>query len=285
MTHTLIDGQNIYDAFGATLSPDSFGNILKYPAREAVHQTDFAESHGIQADLRFFRLQRRRLQLTFFLAGDGEADLQARIKAFVDKLAAPDWHTFDFGMGQFFSFRYVSTSGLVMHRLLAPNRDGATLTVMMEERTFPGLIRTSYYMVVGPTPVPYTPRGVASIRGVDLGDYGASLDDVYIGAAAAPAELKAPYNDGRTLHLNAPRRKSADWTLYIDLAAPTLDHFIHNWSALYNAIAAPGTFPLYLRERGTTSEVFYRDCTACTAIFGTWHAAKMQIKVTCPTGE
>ena len=43
MTHTLIDGRNIYDAFGATLSPDSFGNILKYPAREAVHQTDFAE--------------------------------------------------------------------------------------------------------------------------------------------------------------------------------------------------------------------------------------------------
>lgn len=65
MTHTLIDGRNIYDTFGATISPDSFGNILKYPAREAVHQTDFAESHGIQADLRFFRLQRRRLQLTF----------------------------------------------------------------------------------------------------------------------------------------------------------------------------------------------------------------------------
>ena len=46
-----------------------------------------------------------------------------------------------------------------------------------------------------------------------------------------------------------------------------------------------GTFPLYLRERNATSEVFYRDCTACTAIFGTVYAAKMQIKVTCPTGE
>lgn len=71
-------------------------------------------------------------------------------------------------------------------------------------------------------------------------------------------------------------------TSYIDIAAPSLDDFMYNWKALYNAIAAPGTFPLYPRERGATSEVFYRDCTACTAVFGTVYAAKMQIKVNLP---
>lgn len=284
MTHTLIDGRNIYDAFGATLSPDSFGNILKYPAREAVHQTDFAESHGIQVDLRSFRLQRRRIPLTFYLNGSGEADLRMRLKAFADALSAPGWRAFDFGLNVPFSLRYVSTQSLSIHGSSPLDSNGATVVVTMEEGTFPLSARTSY-TVLGPRTIPHTPRGEAAIRGVDIGQYGASLDAAYTGATVALADLKEPFNDGRKLHLDEPRRKSLDWTLYIDIAAPSLDDFMYNWSALYNAIAAPGTFPLYLRERGTTSEVFYRDCTACTAIFGTWHAAKMQIKVTCPTGE
>ena len=284
MISETMDGQSLYGTFGATLSPDSIGNLLKYPTREAVRQTDFAESHGIQVDLRSFRLQRRRIPLAFQVSSEGGVDLRGRLKAFTDALSAPGWRAFDFGLNVPFSLRYVSTQSLSIHGPSPLDSNGATVVVTMEEGTFPLSAQTSY-TVLGPRTIPHTPRGEAAIRGVDIGQYGASLDDVYIGAAAAPAELKAPYNDGRTLHLDAPRRKSADWTLYIDLAAPTLDHFIHNWSALYNAIAAPGTFPLYLRERGTTSEVFYRDCTACTAIFGTWHAAKMQIKVTCPTGE
>lgn len=285
MTHTTIDGQSIYSTFGAMLSPDSIGNLLKYPTREAVRQTDFAESHGIQAYLNQFRVQRRRIPLTFFLMAGSEAELQARIKAFTDALTAPGWHTFEFGLRGINRLRYVSAPSLIVHRPFSADTTGATLSVTMEEEFFPVLARTSYMNVIDPTPIPHTPSGVASIRDVDLSQYGASLDAAYAGAVAAPADTKEPFNDGRKLYLDEPRRKAVDWTLCIDLAAPTLTDFMNNWGALYNTMASFGTFPLYLHERGAASEVFYRDCTACTAFFGTWYAAKMQIKLTCPAGE
>ena len=284
MISETMDGQSLYGAFGAALSPDSIGNLLKYPTREALHQTDFAESHGIQVDLRSFRLQRRRIPLAFQVFGEGDADLRMRLKAFTDALSAPGWRAFDFGLNVPFSLRYVSTQSLSIHGSSPLDSNGATVVVTMEEGTFPLSARTSY-TVLGPRTIPRTPRGEAAIRGVDIGQYGASLDAAYTGATVALADLKEPFNDGRKLHLDEPRRKSLDWTLYIDIAAPSLDDFMYNWKALYNTIAAPGTFPLYLRERDATSEVFYRDCTACTAVFGTVYAAKMQIKVTCPTGE
>lgn len=284
MSVETIDDKNLYNTFGATLSPDSIGNLLKYPTREAVRQTDFAEAHGIQVDLRSFRLQRRRIQLAFQVFGEGDADLRMRLKAFTDALSAPGWRAFDFGLNVPFSLRYVSTQSLSIHGPSLLDSNGATVVVTMEEGTFPLSPRTSY-AVLEPRIIPHTPRGEAAIRGVDIGQYGASLDAAYTGATVALADLKEPFNDGRRLHLDEPRRKSLDWTLYIDIAAPSLDDFMYNWKALYNTIAAPGTFPLYLRERNATSEVFYRDCTACTAVFGTMYAAKMQIKVTCPTGE
>lgn len=284
MISETMDGHDLYSTFGVILSPDSIGNLLKYPTREALRQTDFAESHGIQADLRQFRVQRRRIQLAFQVFGEGDADLRMRLKAFTDALSAPGWRAFDFGLNIPLSLRYVSTQSLIIHSSSQHGSNGATVAVTMEEEAFPLSARTSY-TVLGPRTIPHTPRGEAAIRGIDIAEYGASLDAAYTGATAALADLKEPFNDGRKLHLDEVRRKSADWTLHIDIAAPSKDDFLYNWRALYNAIAAPGTFSLYLRERNATSEVFYRDCTACTAIFGTGYAAKMQIKVTCPAGE
>lgn len=284
MSAETMDGQSLYGTFGAALSPDSIGNLLKYPTREALRQTDFAESDGIQVDLRQFRVQRRRIQLAFQVFGEGDADLRMRLKAFTDALSAPGWRAFDFGLNIPLSLRYVSTQSIIIHGSSQHGSNGATVAVTMEEGTFPLSTRTSY-AVLGPRTIPHTPRGEAVIRGIDIAEYGASLDAAYTGATVALADLKEPFNDGRKLHLDEPRRKSLDWTLYIDIAAPLLDDFMYNWKALYNTIAAPDTFSLYLRERNATSEVFYRDCTACTAIFGTGYAAKMQIKVTCPAGE
>lgn len=285
MISETMDGHDLYSTFGVILSPDSIGNLLKYPTREAVRQTDFAESHGIQADLRQFRVQRRRIQLAFQVFGEGDADLRMRLKAFTDALSAPGWRAFDFGLNVPFSLRYVSTQSLSIHGSSPLDSNGATVVVTMEEEDFPAEAQKLGVPGVQPRHIQGVPGGDVSIRGVDLAQYGASLDAAYTGSSAAPSDMKEPFNDGRKLHLDEVRRKSADWTLHIDIAAPSKEDFMHNWKALYNAIAAPGTFSLYLRERGTTSEVFYRDCTACTAFFGTWYAAKMQIKVTSPAGE
>ena len=277
MMSATIDGQSIYGTFGAVLSPDSISALLRYPTREAVRQTDFAESHGIQADLRTFKAQRRRVQLTFNMLGHGEAGLQACLKAFTDALAAPGWHAFDFGIGVSFPLRYVSAQSLALYRPFSEGENGATITVTMEEEEFP---------VTGGTPVPIggVPTGVASIDGVDLSQFGASLDATYAGAAAVPADLKEPFNDGRKIYLDELRRKSAEWILYINLAARSNADFVRNWQALYAAFARPGLIPLYLREWGGTSQVFYRDCTAAVATIGTGYALQLQIKVVCPSG-
>lgn len=280
-----LDGQSLYATYGALLAEDTIGALLRYPTRETVRQTAFAEVHGIQADLRHFRVQRRRVTLSFMLLADGEGGLKARREALASELKQGGWHTLDAGLGISHRLRFVAMPSFLIHRPVAEGLTGASLTVTMEEEAFPAQADAL------PVPPAFgVPRGIASIDGVDFAQFGASLDADFAGATCAAPEVKDPFDDGRMCYVTgAPtRNKAADWVLYVDLVAPDCSTFVSNWAALYAAFAKPDLHRLQLREQGErilmpAPDVFYRDCTACTATVGTnGFGLKMQIKVTAP---
>ncbi len=278
-----LDGQSLYATYGALLAEDAIGALLRYPTRETVRQTAFAEVHGIQADLRHFCVQRRRVTLSFMLLAEGEGGLKARREALASALKQDGWHTLDAGLGISHRLRFVAMPSFLIHRPVVEGLTGASLTVTMEEEAFPAQ--------AGALPVPPAfgvPRGIASIDGVDFAQFGASLDADFAGATCAAPEVKDPFDDGRKLYVDRPSNKASDWVLYVDLAAHDRATFVNNWAALYAAFAKPDTRSLSLREQGQNiampaPSIFYRDCTACTATVGTnGFGLKMQIKVTAP---
>lgn len=278
-----LDGQSLYATYGALLAGDAIGALLRYPTRETVRQTAFAEVHGIQADLRHFRVQRRRVTLSFMLLADGEDGLKARREALASALKQGGWHTLDAGLGISHRLRFVAMPSFLIHRPGMEGLTGASLTVTMEEEAFPAQADAL------PVPPAFgVPRGIAAIDGVDLAQFGASLDADFAGATCAAPEVKEPFDDGRKLYVDRPSNKAADWVLYIDLVAHDRATFVNNWAALYAAFAKPDLRRLSLREQGQNiampaPSIFYRDCTACTATVGTnGFGLKMQIKVTAP---
>ena len=278
-----LDGQSLYATYGALLAEDAIGALLRYPTRETVRQTAFAEVHGIQADLRHFRVQRRRVTLSFMLLADGEDGLKARREALASALKQGGWHTLDAGLGISHRLRFVAMPSFLIHRPGMEGLTGASLTVTMEEEAFPAQADAL------PVPPAFgVPRGIAAIDGVDFAQFGASLDADFAGATCAAPEVKDPFDDGRKLYVDHPRNKAAEWVLYVDLVAHDRATFVNNWAALYAAFAKPDLRSLSLREQGESilmpaPSIFYRDCTACTATVGTnGFGLKMQIKVTAP---
>lgn len=280
-----IDGASAYDKFGAIIPKGQRNTFLRYPPRASFRYTDFAESHGIQPDLSVFKAQPRRHSLKLYFRCSGAADFHTKRAAFLNGIGG-NWHSYDFGLDHTLQMRYVSHNSTQSFGAVWKPQGWFTLTVTLEEGQFP----TFYGSMVGgpglePVPVEGIPGGDCEIDGKDLQKFGGIIDGKHSGETALFADVKEPFNDGRSIDLSEIRRKALDLNLHIWLLSKSKQTLLTNWKALYATIARPGLISLNMKERGAASMVFYKDCSNAAAYFGNgWKGINMQLKFTAPSG-
>ena len=288
MMQFLIDNVSAFEKFDVVIPKGERNALLRYPTREAVRYTNFAEVDGIHADLRKAKFQRRRVNLKVFMLARGATEFHAKRKAFLDAISRKvgQWVTLDFGLGYSSQWQLISHTNTEAYRVLSGGTQGFFMTVNIEEYNFPRFLGSILGGTdpIAPIPVAWVPRGEMSINGRDIADFGAAMDYAYSGSTVITAESKEAFDDGLIITYNQ-KKKSLDLSLNLWLVSDSFDTLITNWKALYMALTGSGLQTITIRERGLTSKVFYRDCTAAEGYFsGRTKGIRLQLKVTAPEG-
>jgi hypothetical protein len=105
---TIINGTDIYTAYGAFVHLDGYAGLVQWPASKPVEYNDWQEEDGIEADLSALRFENKEFSLTFGVKGNASA-----MKAFYEFLCSAPTMTCNFAsIGLQRVLRVIGMSGL-----------------------------------------------------------------------------------------------------------------------------------------------------------------------------
>lgn len=272
-----INGVDIW-LYRALLLDESYSGLFKYPTREAVRFTDYAEVDGITCDLRKFETRPRTVTLSFLLMHSGGIDSFRASQRNFCNLIEFNSHCaleFDFGLTHMTYYQGVQVGDV--YNQYVPALGGTVVRASFIEPEFP--VNSSVLSGVGGVPF----RGVASINGADFADFGVCLNPESSNIGLIYPEKKGVFTDGVSYYFHERKKKSADITLNVTVHGQTKTDFATNYQAFYNQFARNGLQKLYFKEIGREIDVFYKDCTMCDAhVSNSRIAVKMHLKFAVP---
>lgn len=270
-----IDGKDIYKTWGIVLLKDSFNSLFKYPKRKAINYTNYAERDGIVADLRKFETEPKTVSLIFFFKTDFESAFYDIYNRFLSDMNDFGYRTMDFGTGMVHQLRYDKTQNYSSPKLFYNNVEKFGRFTMNFIEDTPAI--NSGIIPSGGIPL----KGLYTVDGVDFGDFGVHQDGE-IGEILKYPDVKPPFDDGRSYHLDARIISHKEVTIKLWMHADSQSEFVRNYQAFYNAFAKPGLRRLYIKEINGTTEAYYTDCSSYTINWGNSVGAKFSIKLVIP---
>lgn len=272
-----INGVDIW-LYRALLLDESYSGLFKYPTREAVRYTDYAEVDGIRCDLRKFETRQRSVTLSFLLMHSGGIDsFRAANAGFRDVISFNSHCTLEFDFGLTYMMYYHGIQVGDVYNQYVPSIGGTVVRASFIEPEFP--VDSSILSGVGGVPF----RRAASINGNDFADFGVCLNPESSNIGLVYPDKKDVFTDGVTYYFNERKNKSTDITLDVTIHGRTKLDFATNYQAFYNQFARNGLQKLYFKEIGREIDVFYKDCTLCDAhVSNSRIAVKMHLKFEVP---
>lgn len=153
---TTIDGQNLYDQFGAYVTKDGWNGLLAFPPLKAVKQNDWHEENGVDVDLSVPQLDTRTTDVKMTVVGHGNYQSFFRLWA-----RGGAYHTLsDPTLPRPYKVRFVGVTGLSVCR------DLYTFTLQVAEDAPPTLLGGSALKPSGRPPEGW------GFDGIDFSDFG-----------------------------------------------------------------------------------------------------------------
>ena len=270
-----IDGKNIRNTWNMALLTGSYDSLFRYPKRKTVKHTNYAETDGIQPDLRRFETEPRKVSLNFMIKHRSESEFFNIHNDFFQTMIAPGYRTFNLENGLVYELRYDKTQKMRSIRLFDYGDGGTTFTMdFIEDGT---VINQSIVSPTGGIRL----KGMYAVDGRDFGDFGIHPDGD-IGEVLRYPDVKDAFFDGRDYHLDTRMLRHKEITIKLWMLSNSQQEFAHNYQAFYNSFAKTGKQYLYIREIGGTTEVYYMDCSAFKVHWGDRPSAKFSIKLCIP---
>lgn len=270
-----IDNKDILSTWGVTLLEGSYNSLFKYPQRTPVEFTNYAEQDGIQPNVRKISFQPKQVALNFAMEADTLDEFYYRYNQFYYDITAPGgYRTADLESGLTHQLRYDTASAYEMPTAFnaGKNLTSFTLNFIEDNHAIP-----STQFPIGGIPL----RGLYAVNGIDFGAFGIHPDGE-IGDVLKYPDMKAPFTNTRNIDHRTYRLKHKELTIKLWMLAESKTEFINNYAAFFNQFNRTGLVPLYIKEIGGTTEVYYTGCSGFDITWGSRIGVKFSINVVVP---
>lgn len=247
----LIDGIDVYTAYGCILTDNSYQRLIQYPSLKNVQVNDWPEENGIEADTSNVKLDTRQFSINFGIDGSKR---NGRLN-FITLLSDHAYHDFTFTpLNKTYRLRLISQSGYEW-------TDRIEVFSLLFADDFP-LLDYTYQ-----APVSNEIRTGYEINGVDFANYGVrinegTMDEINKMPAVKPNLLiNIPSITGTYYDNEWVKFQSKQVNILCTLRADTIDEFWRNYNALLYDISSPGLKSFYTDETGITYECYYNSST------------------------
>lgn len=247
---TLLDGVDIYTAYGVVITEDGYGPIVGYPPLKEPEKNNWPEQDGAEVDLTDPQLDSRQVSIRFATIGTGDTGL----RQFVAALSDGAYHTFTFNQlgGKTCSLRLTAAGEIKL-----------TDTLHIFKLDFADDFPLPGYTYQAPTGGLVSQVGYA-IDWINLSDYGVIV------LAGNDAEIMKPPKvkknntiEGRTLpgliyDGENVQYESKEVTLRLVLVADSMAQFWRNYNALIFDLTRPGIRTFQFGRTAQEFECYYK---------------------------
>lgn len=238
-----IDNVDI-SAYGAFILRGGDNDFLSYPERKTPHSNDWYEQNGVEYDLSEVYFKEKKVSVKFHFAASSGVQLVSALASFRTLIAAPgerEIYMRDFDKS--FSLRYVSCSNY-SHRggLAKKGSKSGDLTIVF---SMDDPLQFFDPDIINPVGIFHNETHV-KLGGVDLSRYGIIVNACYDSSLAFPAvkvPLSRSFQASNGLSVAKAKRlvyKEKKVTISCTMRAGRRDELYTNFTALFNALRAPG---------------------------------------------
>lgn len=245
-----IDGIDIFESFGISVSEESYGDIAGFPALKPVPYNDWHEKDGIDPDLTSPVLDTKAITIAFHFAGS-----HANYAAFVDILSDEAYHLFNF----------IEIGCTKRLRLSKCGDIKSTLDLHGFKMTFIDDTPLEGYSYAAPQSAIY-PLGDYCIDGVDVATYGLRvLQGTYDSIIKAP-DVKLNLTTSNSISSGAKydgekvTYKSKSCKLRFLMKSASFEEFWRNRDALLFDLSKPGARVLSVAALDKDIPFYYKKC-------------------------
>lgn len=263
----IIDGTDIYEAFGVFILKGGLNDLLCFPARREPQQNKWFESDSVDADLTEALFEEKKVNIDFYLKGNDPVNYLGRYENFFKFIAVPVYHTvYIRDLNASFELRYVNCPEF---------RQGKKLThggkVASDFRIEFSMDDPVTWLSRDSLP-PVSRRHASSyfkLDGIDLSLYGIIVEKAYSSVFHYPKPKSGLVRKFR--HLNGQwadtgidryRFEQKEITMECSMLTRSLDEFWNNFRYLFSILSKTNDYlELESLANGHVMKCYYKDMT------------------------